>query len=191
MSTTGRSAFSQVGVPVLAGLLLFLVNNLLLARVLTRLPGGTALAVTDLAAAALIVSPRRFASITLIYATYAALAVLGHLGVDPVAELWRVQRLVFAAFVFDLVVALGRYRWTALVIGLLPFAAIISFTQRVPPSGPRFVAALALAYAGLALGLLLRRALERQAFPYRACVQSVHPTFLPGSEGIGAGKDSR
>lgn len=154
---SGRSSFSSIGVPVLAGLGLFLVNNLLLARVLTRLPGGTALAITDLAAIALIVSPRRFASATLIYATYAALAVLGHLGVNAVEELRYVPRLVGAAFLFDVVIALGRYRWQALAAAVLPLAAIISFTQRVPPSAPRFLAALALAYAGLAVGCLARR----------------------------------
>src|SRR5512146_3309787 len=97
MSSSRRSTFSQIGVPVLAGLLLFLVNNLLLARLLTRLPGGTALAVTDLAIVAIVVRPRRFASVTLIYATYALLAVLGHLGVDAVAHLQRLPTLVGAA----------------------------------------------------------------------------------------------
>ncbi len=163
MSPFGRSTFSQIGVPVLAGLSLFLVNNFLLASVLTRLPGGTALAVTDFATVALVVSPRRFASVTLIYATYAFLAVLGHVGVDAVAHLRHVPILVGAAFIFDAVIALGRYRWLALAVGVLPFAAIVSFTQRVPPSGPRFLAALALAYAGLAIGALLPHASARPA----------------------------
>lgn len=60
--------------------------------------------------------------------------------------------------VFDVVVALGRYRWQALALGVLPFAAIITLMQRVPPSGPRFLAALALACTGLAVGWLLRHA---------------------------------
>jgi hypothetical protein len=165
MSLSNRSTFSQVGVPVLAGLLLFLVNNLLLASVLTRLPGGTALAITDFAVVALVVSPNRFASVALIYATYAVLAVLGHLGVDAVAHLRHLPVLVGAAFVFDLVIAVGRCRWQALAAGVLPFAAIVSFTGRVPPSAPRFLAALALAYTGLALGLLLRQAAARRSVP--------------------------
>ncbi len=163
MSSSGRSAFTQVGIPVGAGVLLFLVNNLLLARVLTGLPGGTALAVTDLAIVALVVSPQRFASVTLIYATYALLAVLGHLGVDAGAHLRHAPVLVGAACIFDLFVFVGRYRWQALATGVLPFAAIVSFTQRVPPSLPRFLAALVLAYAGLAIGLLLRRAAGARA----------------------------
>ena len=142
-------------------MVLFLVNNFLLTRILTRLPGGTVLAVTNLATVALVVSRRRFPAITIIYTTYAVLAVLGHLGVDAVAHLRHIPTLVTAALVFDLIVALGRYRWPGLAIGLLAFAAIVSFMQRVPPTAPRFLAALALAYAGLAVGLLVRRMLGR------------------------------
>jgi hypothetical protein len=151
------SAVRRYAVPVVAGVLLFLVNNFLLARILTRLPGGTLLAVTDLVVVALVVSRPRFPSITVIYTTYAVLAVLGHIGVDAVAHLRHIPTIVTAALVFDIIVALGRYRWPGFALGLLAFAAIVSFMQRAPFTAPRFVAALAVAYAGLALGLLLRR----------------------------------
>lgn len=151
------SSVRRYGVPVVAGAALFVVNNFLLARILTRLPGGTMLAVTDLVTVALVVSRRRFPSITIIYTTYAVLAVLGHVGVDAVAYLRHIPTVVTAALVFDIVVALGRYRWPGLALGLLAFAAIVSFMQRTSTTAPRFLAALALAYAGLALGLLVRR----------------------------------
>ncbi len=150
---------------MLAGVALFVVNNFLFARILTRLPGGTALACTDMAVVALVVSRRRFGAITLVYATYAVLAVLGHLGVDAVAHLRHIPILVTAALAFDVVAAIGRCRWQALAIGLLTFAAIISFMQRVPPTAPRFMIALVLAYAGLGVGILLRGSAQICGFP--------------------------
>jgi len=140
-----------------AGAALFFVNNFLLAATLTRLPAGTALAFTDFAAVSLVVlSARRFGSVTLIYGTYGALGILGHLGVDAGRYVLHLPAILGAALVYDGAVFLGRYRWPGLILGLLPFAALVSLTQPTFPSMPRFASILVSAYAGLGLSAVLR-----------------------------------
>jgi hypothetical protein len=153
----------RLGVPVVAGVVVFLVNNVLLARVITRLPGGTAVAVTNMAAVALVVlSTRRFGTITLVYATYGLLGFLGHLGVDGLAYLARLPLLLTAALVFDAVVAIGRYRWPGLAVGALAFASCVFWLMRSSHLPLQVLAALALAYAGLGLGVIAHVLLERR-----------------------------
>ncbi len=148
-----RRALRHLSVPVIAGFLLFVVNNFLLTRLVTRLPGGTAVAVTDMAVVALIVlRTRRFGSVVLIYATYGLLGFLGHLGIDGQAYLLRLPRLLVAALLFDVVVALGKYRWRGLAAGLLPFVLYVLFLLRSSHDAMTVLGALALGYAGLAVG---------------------------------------
>jgi hypothetical protein len=148
----------RVSVPVIGGVVLFMVNNFLLAPVVTRLPGGTTVSATNMIAVALVVlSTRRFGAITLIYATYGLLGFLGHLGVDARVHLARLPLLLTAALVFDSIAALGRYRWQALAIGMLAFVLSVFFLVRSSHRPLTVVAALALAYAGLAAGGLVHR----------------------------------
>ena len=143
-----------------AGVVLFGVNNLLLARVLTRLPGGTALAVTDLAVVALVtLETRRIPAIATIYATYGFLGFLGHLGVDALAYGRHLPAVVGAALLYDAVVALHRRRQMGLAVGLPLFvgAILLSGAARLTTVG--FILALSMAYGGLACGLLLHRLL--------------------------------
>jgi hypothetical protein len=83
---------------VAAGILVFLLNNVLLARIVTRLPGGTTLAATNMAVVPFhVLTIRRFGAVTVVYGTYGALGLAGHLGVD--------------AATFDAVLAVGRHGW--------------------------------------------------------------------------------
>jgi hypothetical protein len=143
-------------VAVAAGIVVFLLNNVMLARVVTRLPGGTALSVTIMAAVALVaLATRRFGSITLIYGTYGLLGLVGHLGVDATTYVRHLPALLLAAAAFDVVVALGRYRWPALLVGVVPFGLIVMWTRTVKPDVATSAGAFAVAWAGLGAGILL------------------------------------
>jgi hypothetical protein len=161
-----RRVVRGIWVPVVAGLVLFLVNNILLARVVTRLPGGSAVAVTDMVTIGLVVSAtKRFGSVTLIYATYGLLAFLGHLGVDGQAHLLRLPALLGAAAVFDSVGAVGRYRWPALATGATFFVVCVFLLRRSSYDPLSVLAALALAYLGLALGAAAHGLMARRRAP--------------------------
>ncbi len=148
---------SWLALPVAAGVTVFILNNVLLARLLTSLPGGTVLATTTMAAVGFVaMRVRRAGTVTLVYATYGVLAILGHLGVDAGAEAFAVARVLGAALVFDMLLALGRFRRRVLLLALLPYAGILMFGASVRTA----LAALALAGAGLALGVLLEQALR-------------------------------
>lgn len=152
-----RRVRSKLLVVVGAGVALFVVNNFLLARILTRLPGGTVLAVTDMAVVAfLALRMPRFPTVATIYATYGVLGIIGHLGTDAVTYTRHLPVVLAAAVVYDGIIALGRYRWRGLVVGLLPFATIVLFAQPQPPAPARFLSALAWAGAGLVIGLAAR-----------------------------------
>lgn len=145
-----------------AGAALFAVNNLLLARLLTSLPGGTILAATDMAAIALVVlAIRRFGGVVLVYGAYGALGVLGHLGVDAGTYVLHLPRVLGAALVFDAVIALGGFRRRALALGLLPFAFVLQFDAGMAPR--QWLLMLLLAYAGLAAGVLVHAAWSRRS----------------------------
>src|SRR5512141_1218291 len=93
-----RWVSSWLRLPVLTGMVVFLVNNFLLARLLTSLPGGTVLAPTTMAGVAFVaLRTRRPWAITAVYATYGVLAILGHLGVDAGAEVFHVARVLAGA----------------------------------------------------------------------------------------------
>lgn len=157
-----RRFTSKLATGIGAGVGLFLVNNFLLTRVLTRLPGGTVLAATDTAFVAFFaLRLTRFPTVAAIYATYGVLGVVGHLGVDPLTYLRHLPVLVGSALVYDGIIALGRYRWRGLVVGLLPFATLVLFSLPQPPSPSRFLSALALAAGGLGAGLAARSAFDR------------------------------
>jgi hypothetical protein len=156
-----KASRRRLVVPIVAGGVLFLVNNVLLARFVTRLPGGTAVAVTNMATVALVVlATRRFGAITLIYATYGGLGFLGHLGVDGLAYLGRLPMLLAAAIVFDSIVAIGRYRWPGLMLGASAFVLFVAVVLRSSPRPLVVLAALGLAYAGLAIGALAHALLQ-------------------------------
>lgn len=140
--------------PVTAGVVVFGLNNFLLARLLTALPGGTVLAPTTMAAVAFVaLRVRRAGAVTLVYATYGVLGVLGHLGVDAGTYVFHLPRVLAAAAAFDLVLALSSFRRRALPLGLLPCAGILLFAGGLPVRG--WLVALLLAAVGLAGGLLL------------------------------------
>lgn len=140
--------------PLATGVLVFFVNNFLLARLLTSLPGGTLLAATNMAALAILVPRlRAFGAVTLVYVAYAILGTLGHLGVDAGTYVLHLPRVLGAALAFDVVLLLGRFRWWALAVGVLPFAILLPGAGRSPRE---WLVALALAYAGLGAGALTR-----------------------------------
>ncbi|MGD2070433.1 MAG: hypothetical protein PVI57_17285 [Gemmatimonadota bacterium] len=156
----GSSTAARFGIPVCAGAALFAVNNFLLARFLTALPGGTILAPTDLFAVGFVVlRVRRFGALSLVFVTYAALGFLGHVGVDGGAYLRHLPLVLVAALAYDGIVTRGRFRSLAMAVGLLPFAAVVRFEQMVEHPGA-WAAGLAIAYLGLASGLLAHRALR-------------------------------
>jgi hypothetical protein len=141
---------------VAAGAVVFLLNNILLIRILARLPEGTTFAVTNMAAVALVaLATRRPGTTTLIYGTYGALGFLGHLGVDAGTYIRHIPALLLAASAFDVVVALGGYRWPGLLAGVIPFGLIVMGTRPAMPDVMTGVSALALAWAGLGAGTLL------------------------------------
>ncbi len=147
---------SWLALPVAAGVTVFILNNVLLARLLTSLPGGTVLATTTMAAVGFVaMRVRRAGTVTLVYATYGVLGILGHLGVDAGSYVFHVARVLAAAVVFDAVLALGRFRRWALPLALLPCAGLLLFGTDLR----RALAALAFAGGGLALGVLLEQAL--------------------------------
>ncbi len=151
----------RLTLPVGCGVAVFFVNNFLLARVLTALPGGTVLAPTTMLGVAwATLRVRRFGAATLLYATYGVLGTLGHLGVDAGTYVLRYPRVLAAALLFDAAVALGRYRGGALLVALLPCAGVLLFGASLPPSG--WLLALGLARAGLATGLLGQAWLQRR-----------------------------
>lgn len=153
---------SKLATGVGAGVALFLVNNFLLARLLTRLPGGTVLAATDLAFVGFLapVLPR-FPTVAAIYGTYGVLSIVGHLGVDAQVYARHLPMLVATALVYDGIIALGRYRWRGVVVGLLPFATLLLFGQPRPPDASVFLSALLLSGSGLVVGLVARAVVDR------------------------------
>jgi hypothetical protein len=155
MTTRRMRARTRLWIPLGAGCLLFVVNNFLLTRTLTALPGGTVLAPTDLAAVALVVLwMQRFGGVLLTYGAYGSLGIVGHLGVDAGSYVLHPLPVVLgAALVYDLVAATGRYRRWALAAGLVPFALIVRWQQaRGDPEA--WAEALAIAGLGLAIGIL-------------------------------------
>lgn len=147
--------------PLATGAIVFFVNNVLLARLLTSLPGGTPLAITNMAALAILVPRlRAFGTVTLVYLAYVTLGTLGHLGVDAGVYVLHLPRVLGAALAFDVVLLFGRFRWWALALGVLPFAILLIGSALSPRE---WVVALSLAYAGLGAGMLtqLRRARTR------------------------------
>ncbi|MCG6989598.1 MAG: hypothetical protein LJF06_15660 [Gemmatimonadetes bacterium] len=157
---------TRLWIPLGAGCVLFAVNNFLLTKLLTALPGGTVLAPTDLAAVALVVLwIRRFGGVLLIYGGYASLGIIGHLRVDVGSYLLHLPLVLGAALAYDVVVAMGRYRRWALAAGLVPFAMIVRWEQAV--THPRaWAGAVVIASLGLATGLVAHGALTRS--PSRA-----------------------
>jgi hypothetical protein len=162
---------SKGAVVVGAGVALFAVNNLVLAKTLTRLPGGTVFAATDmLVVGALSLRMAPFPTIAVIYATYGLLGLLGHLGVDPSTYVRHLPWVVGAALVYDGIVAASRYRWWGLVGGMPVFACLVLSTGGHFPAAQRFLTALALAWVGLGVGILVsgpalrRRREERPAW---------------------------
>ena len=150
----GALAPARVGFPVVAGAAVFCVNNFLLARLLTSLPGGTVLAATTMAAVAIVATRvRAFGAVTLLFITYAVLGILGHLGVDAAVYVTHLPRVLLAALTFDAVLRLGRFRGWALALGVAPFAAIMLLESGL--SWREWLVALGLAWAGLAAGLLV------------------------------------
>lgn len=159
------STMARFAIPAGAGVALFVVNNFVLARFLTALPGGTILAPTDLAVVGLVVlRVRRFGALSLVFVTYAALGFLGHVGVDGGAYLLHLPPVLVAATAYDVIVTGGRFRPAALVIGLLPFAAVARFGQMLEHPGG-WAAAVSIAYLGLASGLLAHRVLPPRPGP--------------------------
>jgi hypothetical protein len=149
---------------VAAGLVVFLLNNALLARVLTQLPGGTTLAATNMAAVALVaLATRRPGPTTVIYGTYGALGFLGHLGVDAGTYIRHIPVLLLAAAAFDVVVALGGYRWPALLVGVVPFGLIVMGTRPIMPDLATGARVYAMALAGLGAGILLHTLWHRRS----------------------------
>lgn len=154
---------TRLWVPPVAGCILFAVNNFLLARILTALPGGTVLAPTDLATVALVVLwMRRFGGVLLIYGAYATLGALGHLGVDASQYVRQVPLVLGAALLYDTVLAAGRYRRAALVVGLFPFAAVVRWDQAMTAPWV-WSGAVMIALLGLAVGIAAHAALSRRA----------------------------
>ncbi len=150
-----RDLLRRLALPVAAGAIVFLLNNFLLARLLTSLPGGTLLAATNMAALAIVVPRlRAFGGVVLLYATYGLLGTLGHLGVDAGAYVLHLPQVLGAALAFDLVLLLGDFRRWALALGVLPFAGILLLEGLVSARG--WPTGLALAYAGVAAGMLVR-----------------------------------
>lgn len=149
---------SLIPLPVVAGAALFFVNNFLLATLLTRLPGGTVLAFTDMMVVGF-VAPRtsRLGSITVVYGTYGFLGLLGHLGVDPLAYVRELPMILGAALLYDCIVAVGRYRWSGLVLGLPLFALVVLAHGPAAAPSPAFLEAVALGFLGLAAGVLVHR----------------------------------
>ena len=133
----------------------------MLTRLLTMLPGGTALAPTTMLGlgwAALRV--RRFGSVTLLYATYGFLGTLGHLGVDAGSYVAHLPRLLLAALLFDTVLAVGRSRRWALAVGVLPCAGVLLYGASL--SLREWLIALGLAWAGLGAAALAQRSGRRR-----------------------------
>ncbi|MEJ2679573.1 MAG: hypothetical protein P8174_10930, partial [Gemmatimonadota bacterium] len=67
----------------------------------------------------------------------------------------------------DGIIALGRYRWRGLFVGLLPFATLVLFAQTQTPAPARFLAALAWAVTGLVIGLAARFLADLRRKPLR------------------------
>ena len=143
-------------VAVVAGVVAFLLNNFLLARVVTRLPGGTTFAVTTMAAVALVaLATGRFGTTAAIYGTYGALGLVGHLGVDAATYVCHLPVLLVAAATFDVVVWLGHHRWPALLGGVVPFGLIVMWMRPAMPDPGTLALTFAMAWAGLGAGVLL------------------------------------
>jgi hypothetical protein len=144
-------------IPVWAGLLVFVLNNFLLARLLTSLPGGTALAPTMTAALAFVaLRLRRPGGVTLVYATYGVLGILGHLGVDASTYAVHYVRPLLAALAFDAIVTLARFRPWALAPAMVACAAVLWSGAGLTVQA--WATVMALGGAGLLLGVLLGRA---------------------------------
>ena len=142
-----------------AGVVLFGVNNLLLARVLAPPPRRDR---SGLAVVALVtLETRRIPAIATIYATYGFLGFLGHLGVDALAYGRRLPAVMGAALLYDAVVALHRRRQMGLAVGLPLFVGGNPPVRGgpphhaglpwVPPSPNMPTADTALVYAGTCL----------------------------------------
>ncbi len=147
--------------PIAAGILVFFVNNFLLTRLVTSLPGGTVLAPTTTAGLGYVaLRARRPGALVLVYATYAALGTLGHLGVDASTYVLYIPRLLGAALAFDAVLWLCGFRRWALPLGLLPCAGILFFGAGL--SVREWLVALLLAVVGLGAGVVLHETLHRR-----------------------------
>ncbi len=139
--------------PVWCGVVVFAVNNVLLARLLTSLPGGTPLGPTTmLAVAVAALGWRRFGAVTLLYATYGVLGTLGHLGVDAGTYVLHLPRVLLAALLFDAVLLLARFRPLALLAGALPCVGVFLFGHALAPRD--WLITIGLAWVGLAAGIV-------------------------------------
>lgn len=159
-----RRAARRLVPPLLAGVAVFFINNFLLARLLTSLPGGTPLAVTNMVVLAVVACRlRAFGVVTLMYAAYATLGVLGHLGVDASTYVLHLPRVLGAALAFDVVLLLGRYRRWALLAGVLPFGVVLLVGFGL--SLRQWLVAFGLAGLGLLSGMLAEVLLPPRAKP--------------------------
>jgi len=127
---------------------LFVLNNIILGAIVTRLPGGSAAGITTMFAITLasLVSRKPWAAV-ITYAIYGLIGLPSHLWAGDWHYLASISLVVAAGLAFDLAVLVGKRKEWSYLAGLLLLDAVLYKT--VP------LLALLMGLAGMVLALLV------------------------------------
>jgi hypothetical protein len=115
---------------VVSALVLFIVNNVFLSILLSKMPGGSAAGITTIYVISLVsLVIRKFKSITMVFIIYGSIGILSHIMVGDWIYIPKVAIVIMIAALFDFILHKNSYRATSFIFGFAIFIFLLNISD--------------------------------------------------------------